>query len=87
MYWKSLRHFTNFIHLNVKKSLSQSGFKINRLNPPIASRAGDGLVVRCWTEEMGNPVSQSSNPACAFSFKVEEIGSRRSFCQRLQNCI
>ena len=37
------------------------------LNLHIVSRARDGLVVRCWTGKIGNPVSASSNPGWAFS--------------------
>ena len=48
----------------------------------MVSRAQDGLVVRCWIGKINNPVNACSNPGWAFSFKVEEIGSRRSFCQR-----
>ena len=59
--------------------MSLSSFKLNRLNPPNVSRAGDGLVVRYWTGKIGYPVSTSLNPD---SFNVEEIGSRRSFCRR-----
>ena len=40
------------------------------------------IVVRYWPGKIGNPVSASSNPGLAFSFKVEKMGSGRSLCWR-----
>ena len=38
-------------------------YELNKLKSPSVIRATDGLVVRCWTNELGQPAGTSSNLA------------------------
>ena len=46
----------------------KSSYDLNRLKSHYVIRATDGLLVRCWTNTLGNLTGASSNPAKGFHF-------------------
>ena len=63
------------IHLYVKMSFPKKhSYELYRLKSPDVIRATVGLVVRCWTSNLGNLAGASSNPAKGFHFSnVNEV--------------